>query len=169
MNSQCMCSFHSAAIFSSFGGPQNVKIRQKCLKASQLISSPFHKIHNPYPCYIKQYIGIPKMSIFNEKWYLRLYNLLFPFRCWSQNCDFLWNTFKQGLKYNPTLHFHYLNCIPTLFLNMHNTIFVCLFEASDHHFALIAAWQNVLVLPVGWSAVSISSFSLSLSSTLFLF
>jgi len=83
-----MYSFLNAAMCSVFGGPLNVKIRQKCLEASQLISSLFIK-HTPpslYSSYIEQYIGIQKISIYNEKWYLQLCNLLFPVWHWSQNC-----------------------------------------------------------------------------------
>jgi hypothetical protein len=47
-----------------FGGPQNVKIRQKCLKTSHLSLCPFQKIHIPLP----QLHNI--ILLFKKYWYI---------------------------------------------------------------------------------------------------
>jgi hypothetical protein len=49
---QNIITFVKAATFTIFGGSQNVKMWQKCLKTSQLISLPPSKIHTPLPHYI---------------------------------------------------------------------------------------------------------------------
>jgi len=65
--------------------------------------------------------------------------------CWSQNCYLVWNTPRQGSKHNPTLKFQHLNLI---WINtQHHITSVCLFEASDHYFALWANWWKGLVFP----------------------
>jgi hypothetical protein len=68
---------------------------------SAYLLNPFIKSTSLYPSYIKQYFGIQKLSVHNEKWCLQLHNLLFPEWCWFQKCDLVWNTLKQGSTHNP--------------------------------------------------------------------
>jgi len=87
-------------VCSFFGIPQNVRIRQKCLKASQLISSPFQKI-------LALVLGnnvlvFEKISIHNEKWYLQLCNLFFPVRCGLSIAIWCETVWSRGQ--NTTLH-----------------------------------------------------------------
>jgi len=63
----------------------------------------FIKSIPPFPLY--KYIGIQKISVHNEKWYLQLCNLLFPVRCWSENCSLVWNTLRQGQNKTPHCNF----------------------------------------------------------------
>jgi len=64
-------SFHSVAICSFVGGPQNVKSQTQMSKnISSYLFPHFIKSTPPYPCYIKQYIGIQKISVHVEEWYL---------------------------------------------------------------------------------------------------
>jgi len=104
----------------------------KCLKTAQLISSPFIKSIPPYPCYIKQYIGIQRISIHNEKWFLWSCNLLFHVRCFLRIaiwCETPWSRGKNTTPhckfdiyisststYNSTLHFGHLKLILVCFL-----------------------------------------------------
>jgi hypothetical protein len=85
-------------------------------------------------------------------------------RCWSQNCNLVWNTLRQGSKCNHTWQFWHLNLIqvntkphfalwtfksfPGLSFaeHTHHNVFVWHFEATDHYFALWASWWK------GWSS-----------------
>jgi hypothetical protein len=59
VNSWHINSYVKATIFSFFDGPQNVKIRQKCLKdISAYHFTPFIKSTHPYP----RYFGIQSIS-----------------------------------------------------------------------------------------------------------
>jgi len=114
----------------------------KMSKTPQLYFPSFAKPIPPYTCYVKEYIGIHKIFIHNEKW-LWLCNLLFPVRYWSQNCDLAWNTLRKGSKHNPTLQFQHLNLS---WVNTQHPIalqtftsFHDLFFASDHYFAPLEA------------------------------
>jgi len=61
--------------------------------------------------YIKQYINIQNIQVYNEKRYLKLCDLLFPVWCWSRTCNMAWNILKQGSTHNPTLQFWHSNLI----------------------------------------------------------
>jgi len=113
---------------------------------------PFLESAPPYTSYIKQNISMQKIWIYNAQWYFGLCNLLFPLYC--QNCNLVWNIPKYGSIHNTTLYFAHLNHFLVCFVqNTHNTIFNCLFKASDHYFALSANWWNGLVFPVRWFEV----------------
>jgi len=68
----------------------------------------------------------------------------FPVRCWSNNYDLVWNTWRQDSKYNPTLHFGHLNLILVCFSRTHKTLYSFAFWGQWS----IARWKR-LVFPVG--------------------
>jgi hypothetical protein len=108
---------------------------QKCLKTYHLISPPFMKSTPSYPCYIKQYIGIQKISIHNEKWHLKLCNMLFSVRCWSKNCSLVWNTLGQELK-QPYIPISTFKSYPGMFL--------CITHMTPYSFAFLRPVITIL-------------------------
>jgi hypothetical protein len=97
---------------------------------------------------------------------LTLCNLLFPVRCWSENCHLVWNALRQGSKHNPTLHFQHLNLIwvntkhhfalwtfkscPGLFSAEHTPHCICLpFWGLWSLFCTLSQLEEGVVLPYG--------------------
>jgi hypothetical protein len=108
-------SFHTAgAICSFFGGPQNVRSQTNVEMHHSLSLPHFIKSIPLTPFYIKQYIGIQRIFIHNEKRYLWLCSLLLLVRCWS-HCNLVWKTISQMSKHSPTsqLWHLYFVCINT--------------------------------------------------------
>jgi hypothetical protein len=69
-----------------------------------------------------------------------LCNLLFPIRCYFQNCDLVWNIPKQGSTHKPALQFWHLNLI---WVNTQNNIALWTFHSYPGLFSVEYIWHYI--------------------------
>jgi hypothetical protein len=133
-----MYDFLSTAVCSFFGGPQNVKVRQKVSKKLLGVSLlPFPKLCNPLPQKHVTIFWYEKITVRSKNGTYQPYDPLFPGRI----CVTIWSayyyTLQHGTTHNTTLHFgHNANC-PTLPLShrTHTKHLHCLPLATAQRFS----------------------------------